>query len=58
MSGANAPIDKTDWSPLKGKHIIIWPDNDEAGKRYAENAAKKLSDLGVASLVTLKIPTK
>ncbi|WP_264707152.1 AAA family ATPase [Wolbachia endosymbiont (group A) of Acrocera orbiculus] len=56
MFGANAPIDKTDWTPLKGKNIIIWPDNDEAGKRYAENAAKKLSDLGVASLVTLKIP--
>ncbi|WP_265031301.1 AAA family ATPase [Wolbachia endosymbiont (group A) of Tiphia femorata] len=55
MFGANAPIEKTDWTPLKGKHIVIWPDNDEAGKRYAENAAKKLSDLGVASLTTLKI---
>ncbi len=56
MSGANAPIEKTDWTPLKGKHIIIWPDNDEAGKRYAENAAKKLLDLGVASLAVLEIP--
>ncbi|OJH30536.1 Regulatory protein RepA [Armadillidium vulgare] len=56
MFGSNASPDKTDWTPLKGKHIVIWPDNDEAGKRYAENAAKKLSDLGVASLVTLKIP--
>ncbi|WP_250294780.1 AAA family ATPase [Wolbachia endosymbiont of Oedothorax gibbosus] len=56
MFGSNASPDKTDWTPLKGKHIVIWPDNDEAGKRYAENAAKKLSDLGVASLTTLKIP--
>ncbi|WP_353278813.1 AAA family ATPase [Wolbachia endosymbiont (group A) of Udea olivalis] len=56
MSGANAPIEKTDWTPLKGKHIIIWPDNDEPGKRYAENAAKKLLEIGVASLVKLKIP--
>ncbi len=23
MSGANATLDKTDWSPLKGKHVII-----------------------------------
>ncbi|WP_320109858.1 hypothetical protein [Wolbachia endosymbiont (group A) of Icerya purchasi] len=37
MSGANAPIEKTDWTPLKGKHIIIWPDNDAPGKKYAEN---------------------
>ncbi len=56
MFGSNASPDKTDWTPLKGKHIVIWPDNDEAGKRYAENAAKKLLDLGVASLVTLNIP--
>ncbi|WCR54473.1 MAG: hypothetical protein PG981_001495 [Wolbachia endosymbiont of Ctenocephalides orientis wCori] len=56
MSGANAPIDKTDRSPLKGKHVIIWPDNDVPGKQYAEKAAKKLVCLGVASLNVLKIP--
>ncbi|WCR59638.1 MAG: hypothetical protein PG978_001086 [Wolbachia endosymbiont of Ctenocephalides felis wCfeF] len=56
MSGANAPIEKTDWTPLKGKHIIIWPDNDEAGNKYAKNAKKKLLEIGVASLVVLNIP--
>lgn len=35
MGGANAPMDKTDWSPIRGKQIILWPDNDEAGRRYA-----------------------
>ncbi len=56
MFGANAPIDRTDWTPLKGKHIIIWPDNDEAGNKYAKNAEKKLLELGVASLATLRVP--
>ncbi|WP_353273378.1 AAA family ATPase [Wolbachia endosymbiont (group A) of Agelastica alni] len=56
MSGANADVDKTDWSPLKGKNIIIWPDNDEAGNKYAKNAEKKLLEIGVASLVVLNIP--
>ncbi|BET28326.1 hypothetical protein wCauATS_05280 [Wolbachia pipientis] len=56
MFGANATLDKTDWTPLKGKHIIIWPDNDEPGNKYAKNAEKKLLELGVASLATLKIP--
>ncbi|APR99014.1 AAA family ATPase [Wolbachia endosymbiont of Folsomia candida] len=56
MSGANAPIEKTDWSPLKGKHIIIWPDNDEPGKQYSEKVVKKFSSLGVSSLAILNIP--
>lgn len=56
MFGANAPIDKTDWTPLKGKHVTIWPDNDEAGNKYAKNAEKKLLDLAVESLSILKIP--
>jgi len=56
MFGSNADANKTDWSQLKGKHIIIWPDNDEAGKKYAENAEKKLLEIGVASLAILEIP--
>ncbi|APR98650.1 AAA family ATPase [Wolbachia endosymbiont of Folsomia candida] len=56
MSGANTDVKKTDWTPLKSKHIIIWPDNDEAGKKYAENAARKLFEIGVASLAVLEIP--
>lgn len=58
MLGANAPIEKTDWSPLKGKHVIIWPDNDEPGKQYAEKVVKKLTFLGVLSLTLLEIPEK
>ncbi|WP_353286502.1 AAA family ATPase [Wolbachia endosymbiont (group A) of Crataerina pallida] len=56
MLGANAQIEKTDWSPLKGKHVIIWPDNDEPGKQYAEKVVKKLTFLGVLSLTLLEIP--
>ncbi|WMT84110.1 AAA family ATPase [Wolbachia endosymbiont of Listronotus oregonensis] len=56
MFGANSPVNKTDWAPLKGKHITIWPDNDSSGQKYAENVAKKLLDIGVASLSILKIP--
>ena len=54
MFGANAPINKTDWSPLIGKEVIIWPDNDEAGKEYARKAAEHL--LKVASFVSLITP--
>jgi putative DNA primase/helicase len=36
MHGANAPVDKTDWSPLAGKTILIWPDRDKPGWEYAD----------------------
>lgn len=46
MQGANAPIDKTDWSPLAGKTVIIWPDKDEPGFRYAKSVSERLVSLG------------
>jgi hypothetical protein len=46
MQGAHAPIEKTDWSPLTGKTVIIWPDNDAPGFEYAKKAAARLSALG------------
>jgi hypothetical protein len=53
MQGARAPIEKTDWSPLAGKAVIIWPDNDEPGLIYARAASAKLVSIGCrVSLVT------
>lgn len=46
MQGAKAPIDKTDWTPLAGKTVIIWPDNDAPGLEYAKAASTRLISLG------------
>lgn len=46
MQGAKAPIDKTDWSPLAGKTVTIWPDNDEPGLSYARAVAERLAAIG------------
>lgn len=51
MQGANAPIEKTDWSPLNGKTVIIWPDNDEPGRRYGHAAANKLAQIAAKVLL-------
>lgn len=56
MNGAKAPIDKTDWSPLKGQRVTIWPDHDEAGQIYARNAASAAARAGAVSVEILKIP--
>lgn len=50
MQGAKAPIDKTDWSPLAGKKVIIWPDNDEPGFAYARQVGARLQQLGCTVL--------
>lgn len=56
MNGANAPIDKTDWSPLVGKRVTIWPDNDEAGITYAQRASQAIASAGAETVSVLQIP--
>jgi hypothetical protein len=41
--GASSPH-RTDWAPLAGRRVVIWPDNDEAGFAYAEAVAALLRD--------------
>ncbi len=45
MFGASAPIEKTDWSPLTYKEVIIWPDNDAAGLEYGQKLLHHLSKI-------------
>jgi hypothetical protein len=33
---------KSDWSPLRGKTVILLPDNDDAGRMYARDVARIL----------------
>jgi len=56
MNGARAPVDKTDWSPLEGKEVLIWPDRDPPGWDYAENAARACVQAGSRSVVILVPP--
>ena len=46
MHGANAPVEKTDWSPLAGKAVLIWPDRDKPGWEYATQAAQAILSAG------------
>ncbi len=38
MSGAKAPH-LSDWTPLKSREVVVWPDNDPDGQRYALEVA-------------------
>ena len=56
MHGANAPIEKTDWSPLSGKAVLIWPDRDKPGWDYAAQAAQAILSAGAKSCHVLYPP--
>jgi putative DNA primase/helicase len=43
-SGAKA-ANKTDWAPLAGRRVLVWPDNDEPGAKYALEVAVILAEL-------------
>ena len=56
MHGANAPVEKTDWSPLAGKSVLIWPDRDKPGWEYATLAAQAILTAGAKSCHILYPP--
>ncbi|AUM00548.1 hypothetical protein B4966_10515 [Rhodocyclaceae bacterium] len=56
MHGANAPVEKTDWSPLAGKAVLIWPDRDKPGWEYAVQAAQAVLSAGAKSCHILYPP--
>lgn len=53
--GAASP-DKTDWTPLHGHHVFILPDNDDAGRGYAEAVARLCHKAGAACVKIVELP--
>jgi putative DNA primase/helicase len=55
MGGAKAAR-LSDWAPLAGRNVIIWPDHDEAGRRYAAEVAALAIAAGAASVAIVTVP--
>ena len=49
---------KADWCSLAGRNVTIWPDNDDAGKRYAADVAAMVQKVGAASVRVVQIPPR
>jgi putative DNA primase/helicase len=54
--GGCGQIRLADFAPLKAWRVSIWADNDEAGGKYAETAAKMLLEAGAAEVLRVPIP--
>lgn len=48
--GANA-WNMTDWAPLAGRRVVLWPDNDDPGNKAADGIAAILNELKVPNVV-------
>ncbi len=48
--GSTGGISKADFSPLKGRNVIIWPDNDEPGCKFANGVALSLRECGATTV--------
>lgn len=61
-SGSSSTAKGADWSPLAGREVRVWPDNDDAGDRYAAEVAAKLEALGcdvsLVDVASLDLPNK
>jgi putative DNA primase/helicase len=53
--GCGAPS-KSNMSPLKGRDVSIWPDNDDAGMKYADKLIVLLADVGTKSIRLVEVP--
>jgi hypothetical protein len=55
MGGARA-AKLSDWAPLAGRRLIIWPDHDQPGRRYADHVAGLATATGAASVSIVAVP--
>ena len=44
---------KTDWTPLAGRDVLIWPDNDKGGFQAAIEIEKQLERIGAKEIKTI-----
>ena len=61
-SGGASSAQAANWGHLLGRPVVIFPDNDEAGAKYAEDVAQCLigiaASVNVLDIATLNLPPK
>ena len=55
QGGAKA-ADKTDYSSVKGRRVVVWPDNDAVGLAYANEVAQLALKAGATEVSIIQVP--
>jgi len=53
--GGSSGAARSDWAAMKGRSVIIWPDNDEPGSKYARSAAEMCLKAGADNVSIVPI---
>jgi putative DNA primase/helicase len=48
--GGSKAVAKADWTPLRGRNVVMWPDADDPGRKAARAVARQLPGLRVVDL--------
>lgn len=54
--GGESAIGKTDFTPLEGRRVLLWRDNDAAGEEWQKKITDALKRAGVESVQAVSIP--
>lgn len=46
---------QSDWTPLAGRTVVIWPDNDDPGRIFAKNVAERALKDGAKSVAVVEM---
>lgn len=56
--GGAQGVKHTDWTPLKGRKVVRWRDNDEPGRKWLADTAALLEGVRVASIRDVAVPAE
>jgi len=51
--GGTGGINAVDWTPLAGRTVLLWPDNDDAGRQFMAKLGLRLQQLGATVSVII-----
>ena len=55
-AGGSDGVRAADWTPLKGRKVVIWPDADKPGHKAAASIAEILSDVDADFVSVVSLP--
>ena len=56
FAGGDGAASKTDWTPLKDRDVVVWPDNDAEGDKAADTILSAAREAGARSLRVIRRP--
>ena len=54
--GGSKQAKQSDWTPLKDREVVIWPDADDVGTKYAEDVDALARKAGATDVCTVELP--